>query len=239
MAINMFSTGYLPLVQRSQAESLYWAICMKLQKLVKTMDEVPEDLQHLDESLSDTYFCNFSLFQSVPDSWAIKQLFPIMPLHRLDERPDRRAIVVDLTCDSDGKVSEYVSSLEDRSHLPLHVLKKGEPYYLGIFLLGAYQDILGDAHNLFGRVSEVHVYADEEEPGNFWIEKIIPGIRVQDMLAQVQYFPNDLSRRMSEFVRRKIDSNEVRPNVGMRILDEYTERLNDTTYGATEPEQRE
>ena len=143
----------------------------------------------LEALLTDMYLCDFSVFHSMLDHWAIKQLFPIMPLQRLDERPERRAVVVDLTCDSDGKVSEYVSSLEDRSHLPLHVLKKGEPYYLGIFLVGAYQDILGDAHNLFGRLPEVHVYADDEEDGNFWIEKVIPGMSVHEMLAQVQYFP--------------------------------------------------
>jgi arginine decarboxylase len=129
-------------------------------------------------------------------------------------------------------VSEYVSSLEDRSHLPLHALRKGEPYYLGIFLVGAYQDILGDAHNLFGRLPEVHVYADDEELGNFWIEKVIPGMSVHEMLAQVQYFPNDLNRRMSELVRSKIDSDEVRPNVGMRILNDYQKRFNETTYCA-------
>jgi arginine decarboxylase len=188
----------------------------------------------LEALLTDMYLCDFSVFHSMLDHWAIKQLFPIVPLQRLDERPERRAVVVDLTCDSDGKVAEYVSSLEDRSHLPLHVLKKGEPYYLGIFLVGAYQDILGDAHNLFGRLPEVHVYADDEEPGNFWIEKVIPGMSVHEMLAQVQYFPNDLNRRMSELVRHKIDTDEVRPNVGMRILNEYQKRFNETTYCSTD-----
>jgi arginine decarboxylase len=137
---------------------------------------------------------------------------------------------VDLTCDSDGKVASYVTGLEEGGHLPLHPLRPDEPYHVGVFLVGAYQDILGDEHNLFGRVPEVHVYADDEEPGNFWIEKIIPGTRVQDMLAQVQYFPNDLERRMSELVRRKIDRDEVKPSEGMRFLEEYLERFNDTTY---------
>ena len=204
-----------------------------LDGLIAAAPETPPPVQaELEALLTDMYLCDFSVFHSMLDHWAIKQLFPIMPLHRLDERPDRRAVVVDLTCDSDGKVSEYVSSLEDRSHLPLHVLKKGEPYYLGIFLLGAYQDILGDAHNLFGRLPEIHVYADDEEAGNFWIEKVIPGMSVHEMLAQVQYFPNDLNRRMSELVRRKIDTDEVRPNVGMRILNEYQKRFNETTYCA-------
>jgi arginine decarboxylase len=127
-------------------------------------------------------------------------------------------------------VSSYVTALEDGTQLPLHALEPGEPYHIGVFLVGAYQDILGDEHNLFGRVPEVHVYADDEEPGNFWIEKIISGTKVHEMLAQVQYFPNDLNRRMSEFVRRKIDRDEVKPSEGMRFLDEYLERFDDTTY---------
>ncbi len=233
-ANTVFRLGLLDLDQFATLETLYWAACREiLDGLVAAAPETPPPVQHeLEALLTDMYLCDFSVFHSMLDHWAIKQLFPIMPLHRLDERPDRRAVVVDLTCDSDGKVSEYVSSLEDRSQLPLHVLKKGEPYYLGIFLLGAYQDILGDAHNLFGRLPEIHVYADDEEPGNFWIEKVIPGMSVHEMLAQVQYFPNDLNRRMSELVRRKIDSDEIRPNVGMRILNEYQKRFNETTYCA-------
>jgi arginine decarboxylase len=233
-ANTVFRLGMLDLDQLATLETLYWAACREiLDGLVAAAPETPPPVQaELEALLTDMYLCDFSVFHSMLDHWAIKQLFPIMPLHRLDERPDRRAIVVDLTCDSDGKVSEYVSSLEDRSQLPLHVLKKGEPYYLGIFLLGAYQDILGDAHNLFGRLPEIHVYADDEEAGNFWIEKVIPGMSVHEMLAQVQYFPNDLNRRMSELVRRKIDTDEVRPNVGMRVLNEYQKRFNETTYCA-------
>jgi arginine decarboxylase len=130
-------------------------------------------------------------------------------------------VLVDLTCDSDGKVKHYVSTRDDSSSLPLHPLRNGEPYYLGFFLMGAYEDIVGDAHNLFGRVSEAHIYADHEEPGSFWIEKIIAGTAVQDMLAQVQYFPNDLHRRMNELIRAKIQAGVVRPTQGMEILDQY------------------
>ena len=150
MAINLFSGGYLSLEQRSQAENLYWAICVKLQKLVQTMDDVPEDLQNLDESMSDTYFCNFSLFQSMPDSWAIKQLFPVMPIHRLDERPTQHAVLGDITCDSDGKIDQFIDRRDVKKTLPLHAFN-GEPYYLGVFLVGAYQEILGDLHNLLRR----------------------------------------------------------------------------------------
>src|SRR5207237_10219324 len=135
MAMNLFSGGYLPLNQRSLAENLYWALCLKLQKLVKTMDEVPEDLQNLDESLSDTYFCNFSLFQSMPDSWAIKQLFPIMPIHRLDEKPTQHAVLGDITCDSDGKVDQFIDRRDVKRTLPLHPYNGGH-LYLGTVLVG-------------------------------------------------------------------------------------------------------
>jgi arginine decarboxylase len=168
------------------------------------------------------------------DHWAIGQGFPIMPIDRLEENPSRRGVIVDLTCDSDGKVSHYISSLDDKSFLPVHPVKSDEPYYIGVFLVGAYQDIMGDTHNLFGRVPEVHVYADAEEPDNFWIEKVIPGMTVHEMLAQVQYFPNDLNRRMSELVRRKIDAGTVRPGVGMHILDQYTACFSESTYCAAE-----
>ncbi len=235
-ADTVFRLGFLELEQLATLETLYWGACREiLDGLVAANPETPPPVQaELEALLTDLYLCDFSVFHSMLDHWAIRQLFPIMPLQRLHERPDRRAVVVDLTCDSDGKVAEYVSSLEDRSHLPLHTLRKGEPYYLGIFLVGAYQDILGDAHNLFGRLPEVHVYADDEETGNFWIEKVIPGMSVHEMLAQVQYFPNDLNRRMSELVRQKIDADEVRPNIGMRILNDYQKRFNETTYCATD-----
>jgi len=161
-----------------------------------------------------------------------------VPIDRLEEQPDKRAILVDLTCDSDGKVTHYVSSRDNR-FLPLHAPVGGTPYYLGFFLMGAYEDIIGDAHNLFGRVTEAHVYADAEEPGDFWIEKIIHGTAVQDMLAQVQYFPNDLHRRMSELVRAKIQANVVRPTQGMEILDQYMACFPQTTYCDTRDIERE
>ena len=164
------------------------------------------------------------------DHWAIGQPFPIMPIERLDELPARRGVLVDITCDSDGKVSQYISSLPDNSFLPVHSIHESELYYMGFFLMGAYEDIMGDAHNLFGRVAEAHVYADAEEPQNFWVEKIIPGTAVQDMLAQVQYFPNDLQRRMSEIIRAKIQAGVVRPSVGMEILDQYMACFQQSTY---------
>jgi arginine decarboxylase len=231
-AQSLLRLGYLELEQAAAIDELYWSTCAEILERLRAagLEDRPPELSELEAQLADLYLANFSVFQSLLDHWAIGQAFPIMPLARLDERPTRRGVLVDLTCDSDGKVASYVTGLEDNVHLPLHPLNAEEPYYVGVFLVGAYQDILGDEHNLFGRVPEVHVYADDEEPGNFWIEKIIPGTKVQDMLAQVQYFPNDLERRMSEFVRRKIDRDEVKPGEGMRFLEEYLERFDDTTY---------
>ncbi len=227
---QLFTLGYLSLEQRALGESIYWRLCSGLLRALKRNgDSSRTEIVELEDALTDQYLCDFSVFQSMLDHWAIGQPFPIVPIDRLDEQPERRALLVDLTCDSDGKVSHYVSSRDNR-FLPLHTPQQDEPYCLGFFLMGAYEDIVGDAHNLFGRVSEAHIYADAEEPGNFWIEKIIHGTAVQDMLAQVQYFPNDLHRRMSELVRAKIQQNIVRPTQGMEILDQYMACFPQTTY---------
>lgn len=228
--------GYLPVDQLAQTDSLFWTACREIMRQLKEADlnPPPQEQLELEHLLTDLYLCNFSVFHSIPDHWAIGQIFPIVPLDRLDEEPTRRAQLVDLTCDSDGKISEYVSSNANRSWLPLHSYTQGEPYYVGIFLVGAYQEILGDAHNLIGRVGEVHIYASADEPGNFWIEEMIKGISVKDMLSQVQYFPNDLDRRMSELIREKIAAGVVKPAEGMRILNNYVKRLDDTTYCDTD-----
>ena len=236
---QLFTLGYLPLAQRALAESLYWRICTGLLRALKRNPEAPRpEILELEDQLTELYLCDFSVFQSMLDHWAIGQPFPIVPIDRLDEHPEKRAVLVDLTCDSDGKVTHYVSTRDNR-FLPVHPTVNGTPYYLGFFLMGAYEDIIGDAHNLFGRVTEAHVYADAEEPGDFWIEKIIHGTAVQDMLAQVQYFPNDLHRRMSELVRAKIQANVVRPTQGMEILDQYMACFPQTTYCDTRDIERE
>ncbi len=231
-ADQLFALGYLAIDQLAAVQHLYWNVCAEILPRLRAaeLDPVPNELAELEERLTDLYLCDFSVFQSMLDHWAIGQGFPIMPIDRLEENPNRRGVLVDLTCDSDGKVSHYISALDDKSFLPVHGLQAEAPYYIGVFLVGAYQDIMGDTHNLFGRVPEVHVYADAEEPGNFWIEKVIPGMTVHEMLAQVQYFPNDLNRRMSELVRRKIDAGQLRPGIGMQILDQYTASFNETTY---------
>ena len=236
---QLFTLGYLPIEERALAESIYWRFSTGLLRALKRNgDSSRPEIIELEDALTDQYLCDFSVFQSMLDHWAIGQPFPIVPIDRLDEQPERRALLVDLTCDSDGKVTHYVSSRDNR-YLPLHKPLPDDPYCLGFFLMGAYEDIIGDAHNLFGRVSEAHVYADPEEPGNFWIEKIIHGTAVQEMLAQVQYFPNDLHRRMSELVRAKIQANVVRPTQGMEILDQYMACFPQTTYCDTRYMERE
>ncbi len=232
-ADTLFGFGYLSLEEKAVAERMYWSICRRVNRLLHAMDEeevLPPELEALDTHLVDQCLCDFSVFQSALDHWAIGQRFPIVPLQRLDEEPDRRAVLVDLTCDSDGKVSSYVSANDDRRFMDMHALSRDEPYYLGFFLMGAYQDIMGDTHNLFGRVSEAHVYADDQEEDGFYVEKIIPGTTVQDMLALVQYFPQDLHSRMNKIIRTKIDDGTIRPKRGFELLEQYKAVFAQHTY---------
>src|SRR5207302_4797960 len=209
-ALNLFSLGYLPLQQRSWAESIYWVICRRIQKLAKDLDDFPEELQGLDSLLSDTYFCNFSIFQSMPDSWAVKQLFPIMPIHRLNEPPTRRGVLGDITCDSDGKIDQFIDLRDVRSTLELHPFK-GEPYYLGAFLLGAYQEILGDLHNLFGDTNAVHVSLDDD--GSVNLDSVVKGDTVREVLSYVQYNGDELIARLRKDVERAVRKGKITLNV--------------------------
>ena len=227
MAINLFSGGYLSLEQRSQAENLYWAICVKLQKLVQQMDEVPEDLQGLDEALSDTYFCNFSLFQSIPDSWAIKQLFPIAPIHRLNERPTQHAVLGDITCDSDGKIDQFIDRRDVKRTLPLHAFN-GAPYYLGVFLVGAYQEILGDLHNLFGDTHAVHVSLDEA--GNVVLDEVVKGDTVREVLDYVEFDSNALVGKFRADVEAAVREGRVNDEESGRMVRFYEDGLRGYTY---------
>ena len=226
-AMNLFTAGYLPIEQRSLAETLYWAICIKLQKLVKTMDEVPEDLQNLDESLSDTYFCNFSLFQSIPDSWAIKQLFPIMPIHRLNERPTQHAVLGDITCDSDGKVDQFIDRRDVKRTLPLHAFN-GSPYYLGVFLVGAYQEILGDLHNLLGDTHAVHVSLGDDD--TVVLDAVIKGDTVREVLDYVEFDGEALSSKLRLDVEAAVRSGRLDYEESGRLLRFYEAGLNGYTY---------
>ena len=227
MALNLFSGGYLPLTQRNQAETLYFAILLKLQKLVQSMEEVPEDLQNLDDQLSSTYFCNFSLFQSIPDSWAIKQLFPVMPIHRLQERPNVHAVLGDITCDSDGKIDQFIDRRDVKRTLLLHNFGD-DPYYLGVFLVGAYQEILGDMHNLFGDTHAVHIRLDAH--GNVVLEAVIKGDTVKEVLDYVEFDADMLLHRMRADVEAAVRANRLELEQSGRLLRFYEDGLNGYTY---------
>ena len=232
MAINMFSAGYLPLDQRSTAENLFFAICRKIRRQVSQLDFVPEELEGLDLMLSDTYFCNFSLFQSIPDSWAIKQLFPVMPIHRLDQKPTRHAVIGDITCDSDGKIENFIDRRDVKRTLLLHNFD-GSPYYLGAFLLGAYQEILGDLHNLFGDTNAVHV--DLNEQGEVVLEAIVKGDTISEVLDYVQFQKVELIHRLQTAVETAVRENRLDHGEAGRFLKFYERGLNGYTY-LEEPE---
>lgn len=227
MALNLFNGGYLPLAQRCQAETLYWAICAKLRKLVQQMEDVPEDLQGLDDTLADTYFCNFSLFQSIPDSWAIKQLFPVMPIHRLNETPTRQAVLGDITCDSDGKLDQFIDRRDVKRTLALHPFT-GEPYYIGVFLVGAYQEILGDLHNLFGDTHAVHVTLDVS--GNVVLESVIKGDTVREVLDYVEFDAETLVGKLRDSVEVAVRDGRMDFEESGRLLRFYEDGLHGYTY---------
>ncbi len=227
MALNLFNGGYLPLAQRCQAETLYWAICAKIRKLVQQMDDVPEDLQGLDDALADTYFCNFSLFQSIPDAWAIKQLFPVMPIHRLNEAPTRQAVLGDITCDSDGKLDQFIDRRDVKRTLSLHSFN-GDPYYLGVFLVGAYQEILGDLHNLFGDTHAVHVTQDAE--GNVILDAVIKGDTVREVLDYVEFDGDLLVRKLRESMETAVREGRLEFQEAGQLLRFYEDGLHGYTY---------
>src|SRR5579864_5418052 len=226
-ALNLFSLGYLPLSQRSLAEKLYFAICRRIQRMAKELEYFPEELEPLDGMLSDTYFCNFSLFQSMPDSWAIKQLFPIMPIHRLNEMPSRSGVIGDISCDSDGKIDSFIDRRTVRRALPLHSFN-GEPYVLAAFLVGAYQEILGDLHNLFGDTNAVHVSLGEN--GDVILDTVIRGDTVREVLDYVQFSAKTLLEEFRRDVELALREGRIGYEESGRLLRFYEEGLNGYTY---------
>ena len=234
--VDLFRAGKIDVEQKAEFERTFWAVCVLIDGLLRecSSPERTPSLTELERKLADHYLCNFSVFRSMVDHWAIGQRFPIMPIHRLDEVPRRRGILVDLTCDSDGKVATFVSPSGDKRYLELHDIQSNVPYYLGLFLMGAYQDIMGDMHNLFGRVTEAHVYADGDEPGNFYLEEMLPGATVEEQLALVQYHPNDLERRMGDLIQQAVKGGRLRPKEGVKLLNHYRQVFRNATYLATD-----
>ena len=229
-ALDLFSLGMLDLRTRAQIEELFWSVAREVNDIAKGMKHVPEELK-ISKMLPDKYFCNFSLFQSLPDSWAIDQMFPIMPIARLDEKPSRTATLQDITCDSDGKINFFISSHGVANALPIHPLKSNESYYLGVFLVGAYQEILGDMHNLFGDTNAVHisVYKDRYE-----IDQIIDGETVAEVLDYVQYNPKKLVRNVETWVTQSMKSGKITPEEGREFLSNYRSGLYGYTYLETD-----
>jgi arginine decarboxylase len=226
-ALQLFNLGNLTLDDRVIAEDIFWAICQKLLKIVREMREVPEELEGLERALSDTYFCNFSMFQSLPDIWAIDQLFPIMPIHRLGEEPTRRAVLADITCDSDGKIDHFIDRRDVKPVLELHPVN-GHDYYLGVFLIGAYQEILGDLHNLFGNTNTVHVSL--AAGGGYQIEHVVTGDTVTDVLKYVSYSREELVARVRRFAELAVRANRMSLEETRSMLRMYEEGLAGYTY---------
>lgn len=226
-ALELFSHGLVDLKTRAEIEAMYWSVSHEINMLAKQMKHVPEELLGLDKLLADKYFCNFSLFQSLPDSWAIDQLFPIMPIQRLDERPTRNATLQDITCDSDGKIANFVVNGRPSHVIPLHTLKKNEPYYLGVFLVGAYQEILGDMHNLFGDTNAAHISVKD---GKYHIDQIFDGETVEEVLNYVQYNPKRLVRQLEQWVTKSVKAGKITLDEGKEFLANYRSGLYGYTY---------
>ncbi len=226
-ALNLFNLGYLSLELRSLTEKLFWGTCGKILKVLKEIDYVGDDFDSLESQLSDTYFCNFSLFQSMPDSWAIKQLFPVMPIHRLREEPTRRGVLADITCDSDGKVDCFIDLRDVKKTLELHEYT-GSEYFLGVFLVGAYQEILGDLHNLLGDTNAVHVHVDNES--QIHIEEVVRGDTVREVLQYVQFSADELLSRMHKDVERAVRENTISVAESALLLRFYESGLQGYTY---------
>jgi len=226
-ALDRFSLGLIDLKTRAQTERLFWSVARKVYTIVANMKHVPDELKQISRILSDKYFCNFSLFQSLPDAWAIDQIFPIMPIHRLNEEPVVAATIQDMTCDSDGKIDNFIATRNSHHYLPVHPMKSREPYYLGVFLVGAYQEILGDLHNLFGDTNAVHVSVDED---GYRIDQVIDGESVAEVLDYVQYNAKKLVRTVETWVTSSVKSGIITLKEGKEFLSNYRSGLYGYTY---------
>ncbi|MCD8284670.1 MAG: biosynthetic arginine decarboxylase, partial [Prevotellaceae bacterium] len=226
-ALDLFRHGIIDLKTRAQIESLFWAISREIADMAHHQKHVPDELRKLDKQMADKYFCNFSLFRSMPDSWGIDQLFPIMPISHLLDEPTRSATLQDITCDSDGKIIAYVNGISQTNYIPLHTIRPDEPYYIGVFLVGAYQEILGNMHNLFGVTNAVHISVSKDE---YTIEQLIDGESIADVLEFVQYDPKKLVRRLEIWVSKAIKDKKISPAEGKEFISNYRAGLYGYTY---------
>ncbi|MDR0964897.1 MAG: biosynthetic arginine decarboxylase, partial [Myxococcales bacterium] len=225
--LTLFTLGHLSLKERVDCENVFWAIAQKVLRIAHELDEVPEEIQPLEKTLSDTYFCNFSVFQSVPDSWTLDMLFPIMPIHRLNERPTRQGVLCDITCDSDGKIEHFIDKRDVKDVLELHTLEDGDPYFIGMFLVGAYQEILGDLHNLFGDTNAVQVTITEN---GYLIDHVVPGDTVDEVLRSVMYSRDNLLDRMRRSTEIALRAGQMTLEESRHLLRAYESGLNGYTY---------
>jgi arginine decarboxylase len=229
-ALQMFKLGILGLEERAVVESLFWKLARGIADMNRGKKRLPRETKDLGDKIADQYMANFSLFQSAPDHWAFDQLFPIVPLHRMGEVPTKDCTIVDITCDSDGKIDRFIENDGVDETLSLHALRPAEPYFLGMFMTGAYQDIMGDMHNLFGRVNEIHVFVDDEDPEDFYIEEVIPGDTIEKVLSRVQYEPAELFRRVKVALDAKVKEGAIRPKEGVSLADFYEAVMKGYTY---------
>ena len=229
-ALSAFKLGILNLDERAKIETLYWKVSLKIRNILEHQDFIPEELKNLKKHLSPQYLCNFSVFQSAADTWAIKQVLPIVPLARLNERPTVQCTIADITCDSDGKIDQFVLQNGERNLLSLHEIKPEQEYLIGLFLTGAYQDVMGDMHNLFGRLNEVHVYSDPDDRQNFYLEEIIKGNKASTVLSTMQYNTRYMAEKIKKLLQRRVGKGKIAPRTGVRLADFYEDCLNSYTY---------
>ena len=227
---QMFDLGLLDLESKAKIETIYWQLAQQIVNMHRGLRYIPEEVKQVEVSLGDQYICNFSVFQSLLDHWALGQLFPIMPIHRLSSPPDRHGMIVDITCDSDGKISKFIDLQDVRETLPLHRIVPGEIYYLGVFMVGAYQDIMGDLHNLFGRVTEVHIFLDPDEESGWYIEEVIEGSTIAEVLSMTQWDKVELMRLLKTQVDVAIKTDRLKPSDAMKLLSDYERLLQEYTY---------
>jgi len=229
-AINAFKLRVISLEELAKIETLYWQIMKTVQLRLKDAEFVPEEMQELDFALSSQYLCNFSVFQSAADTWAIDQLLPVVPLTRMNEKPTINCSLVDITCDSDGKLDQFISESGISNIVPMHKLEPDDDYYLGLFLTGAYQDVMGDMHNLFGRLNEVHIFSHDEDPQGFYIEEMVKGSSVEDVLSIMQYHPSSMAKSLKKMIDVHVSQGKMKPREGVKWTDFYEDCLKGYTY---------
>jgi arginine decarboxylase len=228
--LHAFKLGVLRLEELARSETLYWQLLSAISRGLDDTDFVSEDLRNMQTSLKSQYLCNFSLFQSAADIWAIEQVLPVVPLTRLNEEPTRNVTLADITCDSDGRINQFVGPYGTCATLPLHTLAAGQNYYIGLFLTGAYQDVMGDTHNLFGRLNEVHVFCDTKDPTGFFIEEFVPGSSAGQVLQVMQYNQPAMAQQVKAMIDRAVASEKLNSREGVKLVDFYEACLASYTY---------